>query len=228
MRAVAVLFGWILVAWAVAGDDPRLLAQDYPADWQRSVVKLKVPVSRMVEGRRHTFTEDCTGTIVSTAPPRILSAWHCFDGYDDLSRPPAMLLDGVWEETRLIASGGSMAADWALLSFPPDLLAGRSLAALPIAIGPLLPGSTLILAGFSGDAALGEEGQMLTYDPSCTVGLVERHRAASNCLAYRGASGGPALQWVDGQMAVAGVLSGKNAEGTRFLVPARMFASAVR
>jgi len=227
-RLLSLLFSGILTVNAQGQGDPRLLARDHPADWQRAIVKLRIPVGRTVEGQRRTFIEDCTGTIVSITPPQVLSAWHCFDGYDDLSRPPQMLLAGNWEDTRLIASGGSMAADWALLSFRPGLLDSHKLSALPVTAAPLFPGVPLILAGFSSDPGLGEGGEVLTYHAGCTVDRVEHHRVASSCVAYRGASGGPALQSIDGEMTVTGVLSGKGGNGTRFLVPARLFVRAVR
>ncbi|MEM9398113.1 MAG: serine protease, partial [Pseudomonadota bacterium] len=46
----------------------------------------------------------------------VLSAWHCFEDYRDLSRDILFTtVNGQSAKARLVSSGGSMRADWALL-----------------------------------------------------------------------------------------------------------------
>ncbi len=217
----AVHLAFPVLAETSSGPDPRRTEVAAPAPWQAAVVKLRVPVSRLVAGRRVHSIEDCTGTVVDTVPRRILSAWHCFDGYDDLTRAPTFRVGNRWHTARLLTAGGSMASDWAVLTADQDaidqlpalsMLSRQDAIALPL-------GEAITIAGFSGDAGLGADGEVLTFDDSCRIDDQDQHWLYSRCTAYKGSSGGPVLVNSHENPKVAGVISGRNEQGLVLFVP---------
>lgn len=202
--------------------DPRLRAEQHPTSWQASLVRLQVPLSRWQDGQKTHWVEDCTATLVATVPPRLLSAWHCFDGRLDLAKPARVLVDKRWHPVRLERSGGSMAADWALLSMP-DILADTALA-LPIASAAPDTGAPIVMAGFSGDSGLGASGEALTYDPDCTVQAPKDSWLTTDCVAFKGASGGPVLQRRESGWSVTGVISARDPSGPVMFLPTAAIA----
>lgn len=209
-----------------ASSDPRKRASDHPSAWQTAVVKIVVAASRIHDGRRKHFIEDCTGTIVGTPVPRLVTAWHCFADYNDLSNPPRFYFRGKWHPSRLIASGGSMQADWAILAFPESLVENVKL----LSPGPAAPktGSALTMAGFSGDAELGDNGDSLTFDSDCRVLDYDDHWGRTDCTAFKGASGGPVLSVVGGRLVLSGVVSAKDEQNRRLFTPIDRFIRALK
>ncbi|HKK23026.1 MAG TPA: hypothetical protein VJ947_05015, partial [Pseudohaliea sp.] len=175
----------------VSGDAPR---------WLHAVGRLDIPTSRLEDGRRRHYDERCSGTLL--APPGggdaqlVLSAWHCLEYYTDLSRDIRFRIAGSRGEplrrrARAVASGGAMSADWALFELDPPIPAGASGTAV-LDARTLRPGARLAMAGFSGDPGLGAGGDRLTYDPACRLTGPSGADRLTDCLAYRGASGGGA------------------------------------
>ena len=107
---------------AFADNRDALLMGSYP--WLQAVGKLQVPGSRIQQGRRTHHREDCSATLVSrkdsTSANTIITAWHCLEFYNDLSRPILFTLHTLSgstlnREAYRLADGGGMHADWALL-----------------------------------------------------------------------------------------------------------------
>ena len=97
--------------------DPRTPLPTHTRPWHKAIGHLQVPITRFEGDRRRHFTEHCSATSVTPGPhPIFVTAWHCLDGYDALLRP-MLLTIGQREPVpmRVLASGGSMSADWALL-----------------------------------------------------------------------------------------------------------------
>ncbi|MHA7816654.1 MAG: trypsin-like serine peptidase [Pseudohaliea sp.] len=200
--------------------------------WLHAVGRLAIPTSRVEDGRRRHYDERCSGTLL--APPGggaaqwVLSAWHCLEYYTDLSRDIRFELTGPAGEplssrARAVASGGGMAADWALLELDPPIPPGRG-ATAELDAGAVAEGARLAMAGFSGDPGLGAGGERLTYDPDCRVTGASGADRLTDCLAYKGASGGGAFH--GGRL--VGVLSRGDSRGRSIYVPAARFLAAVR
>jgi len=211
--------------------DRRLPVADDAPTWLLAVGRLAIPTSRVENGRRRHYDERCSGTLL--APPDggdaqfVLSAWHCLEYYTDLSRTIRFELAGLAGEVlerraRAVASGGGMAADWALLQLDPPIPAGRG-ATAELDGREVAAGSRLAMAGFSGDPGLGAGGERLTYDPACRVTGLSGPDRLTDCLAYKGASGGGAFH--GGRL--VGVLSRGDSQGRSIYVPTARFLPAV-
>lgn len=187
----------------------------YPAleDLASYVVPLQVPVFTYIDGSKQHRIEFCSGTLMATQPPAILTAWHCFDGLQDLTKPPQGFISGEWLSLKLIASGDSMKADWALLvpSVNSDLILSKGLS-----IAAHMP-SVFSVAGYSRKQH--GENKILSIDHDCSVTGQFEGWLTTTCNATEGASGGPALGWADGGLRVFGVISARNEAGTLLITP---------
>lgn len=196
--------------------------------WLLAVGKLDVPTSRYIDGRLSHFREDCSGTLLASHPgaraDTVLTAWHCLEYYNDLSRPIVFTLGAgtdaaISREVYRVADGGGMHADWALLKFGRPLPAGDNpaLAPHPDRADSSLP---ITMAGYSGDDGLGAGGTVLTYHRDCVITRQEERESESNCRAYKGASGGAVIQLSSsGQPLLAGVISRGDGDQRSIYVP---------
>ena len=177
------------------------------------VLPLKVPVFTYIDGSKQHRIEFCSGTLTATQPPAILTAWHCFDGLQDLTKPPQGFISGEWISLKLIASGDSMKADWALL-IPSD----NSNHALPqgLSLAADIP-RVFSVAGYGRKQA--DQRKVLSIDHDCTVIEPFEGWLATTCDASEGDSGGPALTLIDGELKIFGVISARNEAGTLLITP---------
>ena len=183
---------------AIAEPDSRKLVQQSSPDWLAAVGKLIVPATRVVEGRRRHYREDCSATLVA-APDSpqadiIVTAWHCLEFYNDLSKPIVFTLRygeaGARPlHARRMADGGGMHADWAILQLAATV-SREDVAAVPVTSEAPVPGRGLILAGYSRDPGLGALGERLTYDEDCQLITWRETVAETDCQAHQGSSGG--------------------------------------
>jgi hypothetical protein len=227
-RLGALLFALLLVHGAALGDSRQRLTPGSPTIL-RAVGHLEVPGLRRVDGRRSHYTETCSATLIAdgdaAVAQAVLTAWHCLEYYEDLSRDIVFSLArpgaALRRTARHIGSGGGMHADWALLRLdapvPVDRYPAASLAPAAAAEG------TLIMAGFSRDAGLGSGGDRLTWDGDCRIRGRHGSDLMTDCVAYRGASGGGVFQ--DGRL--IGVVSRGDSRGRSIFVPVERFRSRV-
>lgn len=220
---------------APASDTRQVYSLDSPA-WLRAVGKLSVPGHKYENGRRAHYFEDCSATLVaqpgSTRADTIITAWHCLEFYQDLTKPITFtLLPGsaynIASEAYRLADGGGMHADWAILRLRQAIPRER---VHPLLIHPERadPGHPIVMAGFSRDAVIGNYGDHLTFDPGCTITGQASHSSDSNCNAHKGASGGAVIQLSgSGQPLICGVTSQGNGVGLSTFVPVNSFRSAL-
>jgi hypothetical protein len=226
-----------LPAAATEPPDGRLAFHESAPGWLRAVGSLQVPGQRVSEGRRSHYREDCSATLVATASDRqadiIVTAWHCLALYGDLSKPITFTLlmetdRPLVREARRLADGGSMHADWAVLRLATPVPRDR-VAPLTLDPGRADPDRSVAMAGYSRDDGLGLGGERLTYDPDCKITHQQQRASESDCVAYRGASGGAVVQISAGGVPqLTGVISRGDSESVSIFVPVSDFRSAVR
>lgn len=234
----------VLSAPSSAGDDGpadpverRLPWSSAAPDWLQAVGVLNVPGVRFEEGRRRHLQEQCSATLVKRGSRRagadtIVTAWHCLEFYGDLSRPITFTLAAgvdapVVTRARLLADGGGMHSDWAILRLQRPVPPGYA-SAMAIHPGRADPGRPIVMAGYSRDAGLGQGGTRLTYDPDCAIVRQGRRESDSDCAAYKGASGGAVVQLSPGgEPLLAGVVSRGDGEDVSTYVPVAGFRSAI-
>lgn len=223
---------------ATAVDDPRLAREPGSPAWLGAVGKLRVPGHRREAGEERHHIERCSATLVSRPGAAqaefILTAWHCLEWYDDLSQPILFSLAAntgavLQRPVRPLASGGDMAADWALLRLQDAVSLDGPWRALPLDSAPTGDAADgLWMAGYSRSAPAGERGARLTYHPGCRVTRAEGPWTDTDCRADKGASGGAVVRLDSrGGAHLTGVISaGNGSDMTRF-VPVAAFAASL-
>jgi hypothetical protein len=224
-------------AMSDTGTGSRLTYTEASPTWLQAVGALQVPGVKFLEGRRTHHRERCSATLVVSRPGRsadtIVTAWHCLEFYQDLSRPITFTLfrgedrELVREAYRL-ADGGGMHADWAILRLLRPVTAGLA-PALAVHPGEADPGREIVMAGFSRDRGPNSGGGRLSYDPACRILRQGETSSDTDCLALRGASGGAVVQLSPtGEPLLAGVVSRGDSEELSIYVPVGEFRSVLR
>ena len=135
------------------GDARQVYSGDSPG-WLGAIGKLQVPGNKYDNGRRSHYSEDCSATLVaraaSTRADTIITAWHCLEFYNDLSKPITFtLLPGseatITREAYRLADGGGMHSDWAILRLY-KAISSQQLPALRIHADHADPGRPIIMA----------------------------------------------------------------------------------
>ena len=158
----------------------------------------------------------------------IVTAWHCLELYGDLSRTISFTLETASGETlerraRRLADGGGMDADWAILRVRPAIPRTRLAALQP---HPALADADrpITMAGYSRDPGIGEGGRRLTFDRGCSITGRTSELGETDCIAYKGASGGAVIQITgSGKPMLSGVISQGNGAGKSTYVPLAAF-----
>jgi hypothetical protein len=219
-----------------AAPDARKVYSVGAPDWLRAVGKLQVPGDKYHDGQRSHYSEDCSATLVarhsSTRADTVITAWHCLEFYNDLSKPITFtLLPGspgnIASEAYRLADGGGMHADWAILRLYEAVPAHR-VAALGIHPERADPNRPITMAGYSRDSGMGDNGEHLTFDPACAITHQAPDVSDSNCTAHKGASGGAVIQVsTEGEALVCGVISQGDGVGLSTFVPISDFRNAI-
>ena len=218
--------------------DPRRVADPQALSWHSALVRLEIPVIRPVGGRMRHFTEHCSATTITPGPNTLLlSAWHCFEDYAATQGPIRLFAQHSPETPlplRLIVSGGSMSADWAILAPLTSTFGG---AWIPLSPDPVQRGARVIAAGFAptNDSNKTEEyaetpaSRTLMYDPDCLVIAATGRPAQSDCVAKKGASGGAILgRTASGSVRVIGVISAGDGASVSYFHPTEGLVTRVR
>lgn len=223
--------------------DPRQVKNPSAPTWLNAVGKLNIPSQSVTNGNTEHYIEHCSATLIADNPKlganTILTAWHCLEGYSDLSREISFtLFHGESSATNRIArqlsSGGDLDRDWAILRLNKPI---PSSLVKPIIINSSKRDSsghsTMTMAGYSRDPGLGQKGEALTYHAGCQSGEEIGQQLSSNCLVYSGASGGPVVissyQNNSFQHRLAGVISqGNGVDITTYVPDTAFIATALR
>jgi len=223
----------VLAAVSQAQSQETRLQRDAAApQWLDAVGKLEVPTIKYEEGRRKHHREDCSATLIANRDGRyadsIVTAWHCLEAYSDLSKPIIFTLEPWGEQAltltaRRLADGGHIDADWAILRLERAIPTSEVRA---LVLGRSTPPENAVLqmAGYSGDSGLGRNGGQLTYDPDCRATTTTTRFVSTNCLAYKGASGGAVVS-VDnsGEVLLRGIISQGDSDRLSMYVPTARF-----
>ena len=212
--------------------DPRTPLPDHIAGWQRALFPIRIPVTRLIEGRMRHFTEHCTAIAVTPGPNSVfVSAWHCFENYRS-TLTPIQLIDadtGAPIPMQLLETGGSMQEDWALLTPDSPLSVGTW---IPISETPHHSGQPLIAAGFAPQPDQGGGRAVVRYllaDIDCSVIDASSHSPASDCVAKKGASGGAMIALTDsGSARLQGIISAGDGETVSYFYPAPLLIRRLR
>ncbi len=205
--------------------------------WLRAVGQLQVPGQRYEAGRKRAYREDCSATLLadSSAHARyLLSAWHCLAYYRDLSQSIAFTLhtlagERLQRQARVVDSGSDMDSDWALLKLNQPI-AASDVPGLPLRKAAVDSGQPLIMAGFSGDGGKGRDGTVMTYDPSCrALPSQDNSKGHSDCIAFKGASGGAVIQVsAGGRAELAGIISAGDGASLSIFTPVHALLPRLR
>lgn len=225
MRNLCTLF--VLAISIATQADPREVYTATSPAWLNSVGRLSVPGVKYEEGEANHYMEHCTATLV--ADNLILSGWHCIEFYGDLSRDIRFTLPNTDPPQQRVAwrvaDGGGMDADWLLLKLnkPVDRVIAQPVPVTGLEIAESISLS-LTLAGYSRDQGLGRGGKQLSYHPGCRILANEWYRVATDCLAFKGASGGPVVLHDQ----IIGVVSSGDSRKLSYYTPSLSFLGALR
>ncbi|WOJ96133.1 serine protease [Congregibacter brevis] len=217
------------ISSAIADDSAR------PESFARaldSVGKLHVPGQRYENGYAKHYDESCSATLItddnqSEASQLIISAWHCIEFYHDTSKP--LTFETARGETRnanLIASGGSMYSDWALLRLDSPL---NSPSVLLVPDNVDAGAGDLLMAGYPRSNTA--ETKILETAYNCRVTGTDGPDARSDCVLQKGASGGGVFSIAVGSggktLQYLGVISRGDGESQSIYVPLKRFHSRI-
>lgn len=204
-----------------SADPRRFYSTDSPG-WLRTVGKLTVPGYKYQNGDRLHHVQHCTATLLSSTI--ILSGWHCLEHYNDLSMDIVFTLAHRRRIAIRLTDGGGMQADWALLKLNKPINT-RHVKTLPVATRSLASSRAkpLTMAGYSHDSDLAASSQNLSYHTDCEILGDEIYRVATNCVAYKGASGGPVVY----REKIIGVVSVGDSMRLSYFTPSVLFIEAI-
>jgi hypothetical protein len=231
-----LLCGGVNTAEAAGAADTREVFDGSAPRWLHAVGKLQVPGNVYRDGQRAHLLEDCSASLVAvdgaSRADTIVTAWHCLENYRDLSRPILFTLatgpgQPLQREAYPLEDGGGMHADWAILRLRQPV-ESAVVAALAIHPGQAEAARDIAMAGFSRDGGKGRHGEQLTYDPRCRIIAESNGIASSNCIAFKGASGGAVVQLsARGAARFSGVISAGDGNGVSTFIPVGVFRSAL-
>jgi len=230
----------MLIVFAAASQaqsqDKRLQRDAAAPRWLDAVGKLEVPTIKYEQGRRKHHREDCSATLIANRAGRyadsIVTAWHCLEAYSDLSKPIVFTLQPWGKQpliltARRLADGGHIDADWAILRLE-RAIPNSEVRGLRLGRSTLSEHAVLQMAGYSGDPGLGRNGGQLTYDPDCRVTTTTYRFVSTDCLAYKGASGGAVVSMDNsGEALLQGIISQGDSDRLSIYVPTSRFIGEV-
>jgi len=211
---------------ATANGEPRQQVSASSPSILMSVGRLLVPGRRMEDGYERHYRESCSATLLEPDKGEpvslILTAWHCLEHHSDLTDDITFVIESTSGErlqrsVQPVSSGGGMHADWLLMRLREPLPADTVISATLTREAAPGIGIRVMMAGYSRDKGLGKAGQVLTFHRNCKVVARSDEDIATDCLAYRGASGGAVFSVATGRL--LGVISRGDSLAQSIFVP---------
>ena len=212
-----VVSGYAFIFALIAGlsSDTLHAEQDTaPRPVDSAVIRIEVPLLRQKGGSRLHVIEDCSGTLVNKNTGLIITAWHCFDGAMDLTRPARARIDGEWLSLDLKATGGSMEEDWALVQATHT--ATTMSQAMPISFAPTATGDTVTMLGYTLSPNSSLRSLVRT---TCRVTDTGFYWVETDCRLEKGTSGGAVIRGEGSTATVIGIVSARKSDGSVLFIP---------
>ena len=182
-----------------------------------AIVPLRIALQKREANRLIHVTEACTGTVIDAARGLVLTAWHCLDGIVDLTRPPQVLINDHWHDMAIVASGGSMQKDWAVLRKLNSPITGWI--GMPMLFSQLDEGAAILASGYPTSQIWENHAPTPNASKRCRLTGVYAHWIRSSCELSKGMSGGAVmLESTDG-VSLVGVISAQDEDGNMLFVP---------
>ena len=204
--------------------------------WTESVGRLTIPSTKFEEGEQHSFRETCSASLIgkkgATSSNFILTAWHCFENYFDISQPISFEIKDL--QGNIISrvayrqsSGGGMHADWAILKLDKEVKRSK-VKPLEYLILDTSIGDSVSIAGYAKYKKSSENQYDLNYS-ECTVTEIVIDVRLTDCKAVKGNSGGAvALKIDENNFGLVGIISEGNEENISSFVPIGIFHREVQ
>lgn len=232
---ICSLLALLLIPASGTTAEPRQRLDADSPQFLQSVGRLLVPGRRIEDGRERHYRESCSATLLTPSEGMqaslILTAWHCLEYHTDLTDDIVFIIESssgqhLRRSAKALSSGGGMHADWSIMRLREPIPTDRvSTASLSRTAGDDI-GSRVVMAGFSRDETLGDSGKVLTFHRDCQVLAQSDRDMATDCLAYRGASGGGVFSSDGGRL--LGVISRGDGRENSIFVPASRIAGTAR
>ncbi len=202
-----------------------------PPPWTESIGRLIIPSNRIKKGQHLSFKETCSASLISKkrSPSSrfILTAWHCFENYSDLSRPINFEIKDI--EGNIISriayrwsNGGGMHADWAILKLDKEVKRSE-VKPIEYLMRDISVGDSISIAGYAKDKISTGNRFDLNYG-KCKVTEIATDIRLTDCTAVKGNSGGAVMLKIDQyNFALAGIISEGNERNISSFVPIKIF-----
>lgn len=195
----------------MAKKDRRELVGDDAPIWTKSIGRLIIPkkITRISKRKYKTNFGKCSATLVSDGSYNklriIITASHCLTNYNETAGELRFVIKNrrgvvdyrrvsIYKDSNFNIKKLKTTTDYAILildkpiskkDIKPMLITKDSFTTLQKNNKKHFAS----LAGYSSD--IGDFGSSLTYDKRCKVKYFDKMYGASNCIGYKGASGGP-------------------------------------
>ena len=202
-----------------------------PPSWTESVGRLIIPSNIIEKGQHLSFKETCSASLISKKGSHssrfILTAWHCFENYSDISRPIHFEIKDLKGNiiSRIAyrrSNGGGMHADWAILKLDKEVK--RSMVKPIEYMTPdTSVGGSISIAGYTKDKISSGNRFDLDYD-ECKVTEIAIEVLLTDCKAVKGNSGGAVMLKIDQyNFGLVGIVSEGNERNISSFVPIKIF-----
>ena len=199
--------------------------------WTKSVGRLIIPSIKIEKGQHLSFKETCSASLISKkkfpSSRFILTAWHCFENYYDISRPINFEIKDLKGNiiSRIAyrrSNGGGMHADWAILKLDKEVKRSE-VKPIEYFIPDISVGDSISIAGYAKDKIFAGNRFDLNYG-ECKVTEIATDIRLTDCTAVKGNSGGPVMLKIDQyNFGLAGIISEGNERNISSFVPIKIF-----
>ena len=203
-----------------------------PPPWTESIGRLIIPSNRIEKGQHLSFKETCSASLISKkgSPSSrfILTAWHCFENYSDLSRPINFEIKDIKGNiiSRIAyrrSNGGGMHADWAILKLDKEVKRSE-VKPIEYLIPDISVGDSISIAGYAKDKISTGNRFDLNYG-KCKVTEIATDIRLTDCTAVKGNSGGAVMLKIDQyNFGLAEIISEGNERNISSFVPIKIFS----